>query len=434
MAFEEKDDRQFSFIDLFAGAGGLSEGFVSCGFKSLAHVEMNRHACNTLETRASYHWLRDNDGLLLYREYLKGAIERRQLFQNVPKEIRDAVICEEICSETLPDIFKRIDNAIEKTGVNHVDLIVGGPPCQAYSIVGRGRKDMSQDPRNLLYQQYICVLRRYRPSMFVFENVPGLLSVENGERLKLIRTSFEEEGYQLEYHVQDAADYGVLQHRRRLIIVGWKEGSGLNYPSFVPVKIKATVNDILKDLPELQPGETRTKYKPGQYSKYLRAEGLREKGDVLTWHTARPQTERDREIYRIAIQKWMECRKRLSYTELPKELQTQNNKTAFLDRFKVVEGNDPASHTMVAHISKDGHYYIHPDIRQARSLSVREAARIQSFPDNFFFEGPRTAAFMQIGNAVPPLLAQTIAKAIREELTKENDNGKDNQGVLSNHT
>lgn len=434
MAFAGNNDRQLNFIDLFAGAGGLSEGFVSCGFKPLAHVEMNRHACDTLQTRASYHWLRSKGGLELYRDYLEQKITRQRLFEDTPRELLDAVICEEMGPTTMAGIFQRIDASIEKAGADHVDLIIGGPPCQAYSIVGRGRKDMRQDPRNLLYQQYILVLRRYKPIMFVFENVPGLLSAGNGEHLRHIRASFEEEGYKLEFHLQDASDYGVLQHRKRLILVGWKEDSDLCYPTLAPVSINATVNDLLIDLPALQPGETSRKYRRGRFSNYLREEKLRESGDVLTWHTARPQTERDREIYRIAIRMWTENKNRLRYTELPQELQTHNNKISFLDRFKVVERDDPACHTMVAHISKDGHYYIHPDIDQARSLSVREAARIQSFPDNYYFEGPRTAAFMQIGNAVPPLLAKAIAKAVRKELTEENDDGKDTRAVLSDHT
>lgn len=434
MYYLDKSGRPITFIDLFAGAGGLSEGFVSCGFKPIAHVEMNRHACDTLQTRGCYHWLRDNDEVALYNKYLKGAMNREQLYRDMPGEILDSVICEEMSSATMPGIFQRIDKSIEVSGADHVDLIIGGPPCQAYSIVGRGRKDMSQDPRNLLYRQYISVLERYQPKMFVFENVPGLLSAGNGEYLKLIHKAFEDNGYKLEYRVQDASEFGVLQRRRRMILVGWKDGSGLSYPTLIREETDATVNDVLRDLPALQPGETGEHYKKGPIPNYLKKEGLRESGDVLTWHTARPQTERDRDIYRIAIRRWMENGERLRYTELPQDLQTHQNRTSFLDRFKVVERDDPACHTMVAHISKDGHYYIHPDIEQARSLSVREAARIQSFPDNFYFEGPRTAAFMQIGNAVPPLLAKAIAKAVRKELTEENDDGKDTEAVLPDHT
>ena len=143
------------------------------------------------------------------------------------------------------------------------------------------------------------------------------------------------------------------------------------------------------------------------------------KNDILTWHVARPNIARDREIYKMVIHTWNTEKRRLKYTDLPPELCTHRNRTAFLDRFKVVAGDLPFSHTLVAHISKDGHYFIHPDYGQARSISVREAARIQSFPDNFFFEGSRTSAFVQIGNAVPPLMASGIAQALKREMMKE---------------
>lgn len=130
----------------------------------------------------------------------------------------------------------------------------------------------------------------------------------------------------------------------------------------------------------------------------------------------RNHNERDREIYRIAINAWNDGHRRLKYTNLPDELCTHKNKEAFLDRFKVVAADIESAQTMMAHISKDGHYFIHPDVNQCRSISVREAARIQSFPDNYYFEGPRTAKFVQIGNAVPPLMAKGLAEKIREML------------------
>ena len=135
--------------------------------------------------------------------------------------------------------------------------------------------------------------------------------------------------------------------------------------------------------------------------------------DFTTQHITRNHNERDLEIYSIAIDKWVNKKERLKYNDLPERLQTHNNTKAFLDRYKVV---DPLghSHTVVAHISKDGHYYIYPDLKQIRSISVREAARIQSFPDDYFFEGGRTAAFKQIGNAVPPLMAQALARVIAD--------------------
>ena len=128
------------------------------------------------------------------------------------------------------------------------------------------------------------------------------------------------------------------------------------------------------------------------------------------------------EIYKRAIELWNNEQKRLKYSDLPNELITHKNIDGFLDRFKIVAADLPTSHTMMAHISKDGHYYIHPDMAQARSITVREAARIQSFPDNFYFEMSRTSAFTQIGNAVPPLMAKAIATAIREQFCKEDKN------------
>lgn len=414
--FEQKQ-REFTFIDLFAGAGGLSEGFTACGFRPIAHVEMNPHACDTLRTRACYWWLRENNKLFIYKDYLNKKLTRDEMYSAVPQQVLDSVICEEMSDSTMGGILKQIDALIESSRSGKPDLIIGGPPCQAYSIVGRGRKDMSDDPRNYLYRQYLKVLDRYKPKMFVFENVPGLKTAGGGKYLKSIQTSFKERGYNLDCQIQDAADYGVLQTRKRIILVGWREDTGFQYPALDEEKEETTdvVWDILKDLPALQPGEQSGKYSETPMSDYLRRTGIRRDGDILTWHVARPHIERDRKIYRCAINAWFDEGRHLRYSELPDELKTHQNTTAFTDRFKVVEGNQHTCHTMVAHISKDGHYYIHPDIKQSRSITVREAARVQSFPDDFFFEGPRTAAFIQIGNAVPPLLAKAIAKAVIKE-------------------
>ena len=414
---------ELSFIDLFAGAGGLSEGFVSAGYKPVAHVEMDQDACNTIKTRECYYYLNSVGLGNRYSEYLKRKISREELYSLVPEGILNSVICETMSNDTMPSIFDRIDLSMRFRKVGHIDLIIGGPPCQAYSTVGRSRKDMNNDPRNTLYKLYFQAIEKYNPLMFVFENVPGLLTAGKGTYLKDIISGFENRGYELKYNILNASDYGVLQDRKRIILIGWRKDFPFSYPQLSQIKEKYTAAEIFRDLPALEPGEQKGDYANSSISPYLKKTGIRKKDDILTWHVARTNLERDREIYKLAINAWHDEHKRLKYTDIPKRLATHNNKTSFLDRFKVVADDLPAAHTMVAHISKDGHYYIHPDIKQARSISVREAARIQSFPDNYFFEGSRTAAFRQIGNAVPPLFAKTIAEALKKQF-EENRNGK----------
>ena len=421
-----------NYIDLFAGAGGLSEGFIRAGFEPVAHVEMNSNACFTLKTRACYHYLRATGGFNIYRDYLRGKITREQLYELVPKNVIDSVICEEISPKTIEGIFATIDKRIEAhpEWERHVDLIIGGPPCQAYSILGRAIKsaknrelapeEIMEDPRNFLYKMYCRFLNKYRPTMFVFENVPGILSAGNGKYFKNIQTYLHRLGYKTEAKELNSSEYGVMQNRKRIIIVGWLQETEYTYPVMEAIKHRYKVKDLFCGLPALEPGQEKNEYTHNRLSKtYVGEYGIRKRGDVLTQHVARPQIDRDRQIYRRTIEAWNDGHKRLKYSELPKELITHKNLKNFLDRFKVVEGDMPACHTMIAHISKDGHYFIHPDIAQARSLSVREAARVQSFPDSYYFEGGRTAAFTQIGNAVPPLMAEAIARSIRRQLLPE---------------
>lgn len=410
------NDRDFTFIDLFAGAGGLSEGFVANGgFIPVAHVEMNPHAAMTLKTRTCYYYLRENNRLEEYRSYIRGEITRDELFSRMPAGMLDTVINREISDETTNDIFNSIDGILQNANIQNVDIIIGGPPCQAYSLIGRAKDpdNMRNDPRNFLYRQYIRFLTHYRPRMFIFENVPGILTAGNGETFRNIIREFNEAGYTVEHRIIDASDFGVLQRRKRVIIVGWQNQLQLRYPEFERVEFHATVNDILEDLVPLERATVNNTYVL-EPNNYLIESGIRCHDDILTHHECRFHNPRDVEIYRRVITAWNDGHRRLRYTDLPEELCTHKNRSAFLDRYKVVAADLQCSHTMVAHISKDGHYFIHPDLEQGRSLSVREAARVQSFPDNYFFEGPRAAKFVQIGNAVPPLMAKGLAQGIRQ--------------------
>ncbi len=425
-----------NFIDLFAGAGGLSEGFVRSGYTPLAHIEMDKNACDTLKTRAAFHWLRENNQLCKYKDYLYNKKEKEdgsKLWAKVPDEVINTIIQEAIGEETINDIFTKVD-ALK--GEKAVDIIIGGPPCQAYSVAGRARmgKAVEDDPRNDLYKYYVLFLKRYQPRMFVFENVLGIRTAKKGEPLRDLTRLVKEIGYEMKVEVQVASEHGVLQNRQRVIIVGWREydsngnHTNFHYPKLHKEKNKyQTLKDLFIDLPERKHGEGLL-YEPVKYTKplsemeYLNKSGIRNKEfDFTTQHIARPNNPTDREIYRRAIKLWQQG-KRINYAELPPELQKHKNTQSFLNRFQVVDPNG-CSHTVVAHIAMDGHYYIYPTsnptIENVRSITVREAARIQSFPDDYFFEGSRTSAFKQIGNAVPVVLAHKIAEELKKQLTYE---------------
>ena len=418
-------NKKLNYLDLFAGAGGLSEGFMRAGFNPIAHVEMDRAACFTLRTRMAYHWLKAHGKDGRYADYLNGVISRAQLYEQIPDELIKSVISAEISRATLPSIFLQIDNLI---GHRKLDLIIGGPPCQAYSVVGRSCSPyrMRRDKRNDLYIFYAEFLKQYKPEYFVFENVIGLLSAkdEKGDfYLDLMRKRFSACGYQTELKVLSAKDYGVPQNRQRMILIGKRGKSTGFFPELDKQKLGIRVRELFSDLPPLKAGQgSAGPCRIGAYrGSWLYEEGIRNDRFPVTWHQARPSTIQNLEIYRIVVDLWNEKKLRLNYNTLPERLKTHRHRNSFIDRFKVVDQDSPFSHTVVAHIARDGNYYIHPDINQNRSLTPREAARLQTFPDDYYFESIsgmpcRTPAFYQIGNAVPVLMAQRIADKLRGNL------------------
>lgn len=415
-----RNKEKFTFIDLFAGAGGLSEGFIRKGFIPVAHIEKDKNACLTLKTRLAYHHLKCSSRKSFYTDFITGKIIRDNLYSKVPQSLLDSVINLEITDNNIEELFIYIKKLMKKVGIKHIDAIIGGPPCQAYSVVGRAvdKYNKKLDSRNYLYKQYARFLKEFNPNLFVFENVPGILSAGDGIFFEDIKKGMAKAGYEIEARILNALDFGVLQQRKRIILIGWKRKNKLKYPDFKIFKNSFRVDDLLSDIPSLAPGNA---LQVGDYrnypSKYLILKDIRKDNDVLIQHISRVHNNRDREIYRIAIDMWNKEKRRLKYTDLPRHLMTHKNEKSFLDRFKVVADDMPYSHTVIAHIAKDGHSYIHPDIKQLRSLTVREAARIQSFPDDYFFEGTRTSMFTQIGNAVPPLMAEGIAEKIKEMLS-----------------
>lgn len=401
-------------LDLFAGAGGLSEGFIRAGCEMVGHIEMDKNACETLITRMVYHALLKKGKIDEYKKYVLGEITRDELIKKYKLEKeRDSVIHSTIGADNYKDLIADVK---EKLGNKKLDLIVGGPPCQAYSHIGRARdkNKMASDDRNFLYKFYVEFLKELQPKIFVFENVPGLKTAAGGKHLADMRALMLEAGYETELSVLNTVDFGVPQNRKRIILIGWsKESKMKSYPDFAKLKMvrSYTVSDVFSNLPKLKADDGELYVKDFQQGESVPSQLLINDFDILMSHVTRPNNEQDLEIYKqvaVAKKKGVE----LKYNELPKELKTHKNEHGFLDRFKVVDPKAQGSHTVVAHIGKDGHHYIHPDVKQNRSISVREAARLQTFPDSYKFEGARTAQFKQIGNAVPPLFSTMIAKEL----------------------
>lgn len=407
------------FLDLFAGAGGLSEGFLQAGYTPIAHIEKEIAACFTLKTRNAFYFLKKENKLDIYYSYLQGRISRDELYSHIPKSEFDSVICKAISQEHRQELFEKIDKLL---GNNKLDLVIGGPPCQAYSLIGRSsdKNKMLGDDRNYLYLEYVEFLKRYKPKLFVFENVTGLLSakdIDDTKHFDKMLNAFKEAGYNAKAYTFNASDYGVPQNRKRIIIIGSLSQNfiELSLPKSDEIN---TVHDFISDLPQLKSGMgeilAKSKVQDNELLKRLNICDI----PYITFHQARPHNKRDLEIYKLVVESWNKYSERLKYNELPKRLINHKNLKSFLDRFKVVVADQP-SHTVVAHVSKDGHYYIHPDIKQNRSLTVREVARLQTFPDSYFFESEngspaRTTAYTQVGNAVPVLLAKQIANQLKD--------------------
>ncbi len=397
----------FTFVDLFAGCGGLSEGFYQEGFKALLHLEINEAACETLRTRMKYYGYSS-------------------------EEVENAVMCDDITrSGILEDMDRRI--------CQEVDLIIGGPPCQAFSSVGRARDpySMNNDPRNYLFENYLQILNHYEPKMFMFENVKGLLSAKP-KGVSIFQRMIEEMSRKYKVVSEpkeillNSVNYGVPQERERVILIGVRKDIPLDplkvYHRIIKthygpdeeaqngLKKYVTVRQAIGDLPPLSPGEGKEVMEvlEGERNEYL--EKIHRADFHQVWnHVARKHNEKDRERYRILSEhkNWQ-----LKDLQQVRPDLVHHDPRHFGNRYTVQEYDRPGR-TVVAHLYKDGNLFIHPDCRQARTFTVREAARIQSFPDDFWFEGSRTEQYKQVGNAVPPLMAKAVAKAIKATLQED---------------
>ena len=410
-------NKKLTFIDLFAGCGGLSEGFLESGnYEGLAHVEWEFPMVYTLRNRLNEKW-----------DHTKEEAEKSVVHFDIQKT--EELINGNWSEETQRQYAKTNHDAVIKNGLRGVvgnktvDLIIGGPPCQAYSIAGRAqdKNSMKDDYRNFLFESFVKVVNEFKPKLFVFENVPGMLSAEPGgiKVTERVYKAFSEIGYEislpenLKNNVYSANDFEVPQKRRRLIIVGTNKTRGLNlkevYSSIDNQKSnkKTVVKDVLEGLPKFIP--LRKSIKENGKNVSHRAE---EGKDVLTMHEPRFHNDRDVSIFSKWVNNDMNQKTLQEKIDFYNALMNKNSKHA---KYRNLEWDKPAP-TVVAHLYKDGLMFIHPDESQARSITVREAALLQSFPKDFKFLGSKGFCYKMIGNAVPPLMAKGIANGIVEYL------------------
>ena len=498
-------------IDLFAGPGGLGEGFASLRGKNKQaffeiglSIEKTPVAHRTLTLRAVFRRLRGTEEVKHYYSYIRGEIDE-DTFREIPAVARafEHAASEARCLELGKSDETSIDSEIQAALKGQETwVLIGGPPCQAYSIAGRARrandKEFHKDEKHFLYKEYLRIIQVHKPTIFVMENVKGLLSSKHSgnpmfEKI-IADLSMPADGleYEIRSFVKKGDDssleptdyiihserYGIPQSRHRVILLGIRKGLGIPQQQLlVPEAKSVTVSQTIGDLPRIRSrlsrGDSLDAWRKAVQAapSYLSGWGTGNESFMIetmrTFAASAASTTAggafiSRKYKRpkkpTELQQWLhdrclggvcqhESRSHMasdlarylfsaSYADsrgyspgleafppglLPNHINVHIERECetipFKDRFRVQCRNEPAA-TVVAHIAKDGHYYIHYDPAQCRSLTVREAARLQTFPDNYFFAGNRTEQYTQVGNAVPPLLAHKLAKIVRSLLNE----------------
>jgi DNA (cytosine-5)-methyltransferase 1 len=414
---KQNNKNKLTFIDLFSGCGGLSEGFLQSGeFEALAHVEWEMPMVLTLRNRLIKNWNHSEEDAL-----------KRVIHFDIQKT--NELLHGKWRNETLRSFSSTNHELIIHKGLKglvgrqKVNLIIGGPPCQAYSIAGRAqdKNSMKDDYRNYLFESFVKVVDEFKPQVFVFENVQGLLSAKPGGKpvTERIYEAFDEIGYEirkpdfLKNSVYTASELGVPQKRNRVIIIGVRKSTKIlleelySELDFFKKKIKPkNVHDAISHLPKFLPLKKQKKVNGKNISHELI------KKDYVKYHEARFHNQRDIEVFKKWLKNKMNSSSSKNKISFYNDLMGKKSNHA---KYRNLEWDKP-SPTVVAHLYKDGLTFIHPDIEQARSITVKEAALLQSFPNDFEFIGSQGFAYKMIGNAVPPEMAKNIAVAISKKL------------------
>ena len=511
--------RVIPVIDVFAGCGGMGEGFNALKqrdefpFDVRLSIEKESAPIRTLLLRTFYHQFRETPAPDSYYEYVSGKISRNELLERHPKEADEAKRrCLQVELGGIEARKDHINSSISQAIAGALDwVLIGGPPCQAYSTIGRAKNrslggyDPDTDVRFELYREYIAIIATHWPTVFVMENVRGLLSASHKNQLIFSRMvdDLTSPGQSLgldgasasrnhEYRLYSLSTkpskrgclpnppefvvktekYGIPQARHRVVILGVRSDILAEPETLIPGPAKVDANKVLTGLPAVRSGLSshdnpvhwvqavnriveqtwwndiapsvrdritdalsRLCVPPDDRGKInfldspatceYRPDWFEDKRLLGTLnHQARTHREDDlwRYIYAACYTDGFERPFRISDFPLGlrpnhRSVESALNNGNFADRFSVVPRDAP-SRTVVNHIRKDGHYYIHYDPSQCRSITVREAARLQTFPDNYFFEGSRTDQYGQVGNAVPPLLSYLIADHVAELLER----------------
>lgn len=334
-------------VDIFAGCGGLSNGFEQAGFKVLLGIDNDESASKTF-------------------------LHNHKNAQYLLKDIRQV----------------KLTDIKEKIGNKKIDVVIGGPPCQGFSLSG---KRAFLDPRNSLYLEYFRIVDMLKPTVSIIENVPGLASLYDGKALESIKQEFTKRGYSVSHKILKADEYGVPQIRKRIVIVGTK---GKEFEFSKPNKMVVTLAEAISDLPTLNGNESAEKYDKNPINEYQKM--MRKQSKNLHNHTGTSHSEKTKEIISLVPEGG-------NYKNLPKKFQGTRKVNIAWTR---LDSSKPSLTIDTGH-----RHHFHP--WEDRVPSVRESARIQSFSDDFIFLGSKTSQYKQVGNAVPPLLAKNIASQLK---------------------